>query len=66
VAVIESKPVTIDSLIDEEERRFLARMPESLSRSDEASQVLAVGELQRCARLQWTTLSVGQADEPAF
>jgi glutamate-1-semialdehyde 2,1-aminomutase len=43
VAVIESKPVTIDSLIDDEERRFLARMPQSLARSREASDVLAGG-----------------------
>ncbi|MEP7201888.1 MAG: aspartate aminotransferase family protein [Ilumatobacteraceae bacterium] len=43
MAVIESKPVTIDSLIDEEERRFLARMPQSLARSEEASAVLAGG-----------------------
>ena len=43
MAVIESKPVTIDSLIDEEERRFLARMPQSLARSEEASEVLAGG-----------------------
>jgi glutamate-1-semialdehyde 2,1-aminomutase len=43
VAVIESKTVTIDSLIDEEERRFLARMPQSIARSAEASDVLAGG-----------------------
>ncbi len=43
MAVIESKTVTIDSLIDEEERRFLARMPQSIARSEEASQVLAGG-----------------------
>jgi glutamate-1-semialdehyde 2,1-aminomutase len=43
VAVIDSKPVTIDSLIDEEERRFLARMPQSIARSAEAAEVLAGG-----------------------
>jgi glutamate-1-semialdehyde 2,1-aminomutase len=43
VAVIESKSVTIDSLIDEEERRFLARMPQSIARGEEASEVLAGG-----------------------
>ncbi len=43
VAVIDSKPVTIDSLIDDEERRFLARMPQSLARSAEAADVLAGG-----------------------
>jgi glutamate-1-semialdehyde 2,1-aminomutase len=43
VAVIESNSVTIDSLIDEEERRFLARMPQSIARSAEASEVLAGG-----------------------
>ena len=43
MAVIESKTVTIDSLIDEEERRFLARMPQSIARSEEASEVLAGG-----------------------
>ena len=43
MAVIESKTVTIDSLIDEEERRFLARMPQSIARSAEASDVLAGG-----------------------
>jgi glutamate-1-semialdehyde 2,1-aminomutase len=43
VAVIESKAVTIDSLIDEEERRFLERMPQSLARSQEARTVLAGG-----------------------
>ena len=43
VAVIDSKPVTIDSLIDDEERRFLARMPQSIARSAEAADVLAGG-----------------------
>ncbi len=43
MAVIESKPVTIDSMIDDEERRFLARMPQSLARSEESSKVLAGG-----------------------
>ncbi|HEX2783619.1 MAG TPA: aspartate aminotransferase family protein [Ilumatobacteraceae bacterium] len=43
MAVIEHKSATIDSLIDEEERRFLARMPQSIARSDEASEVLAGG-----------------------
>lgn len=43
MAVIESKSVTIDSLIDEEERRFLARVPTSIARSEEASEVLAGG-----------------------
>ena len=43
MAVIESKTVTIDSLIDEEERRFLARMPQSIARSEEACAVLAGG-----------------------
>ncbi len=43
MAVIETKPVTIDLLIEEEERRFLARIPQSLARADEASEVLAGG-----------------------
>ena len=43
MAVIDTKPVTIDSLIEEEERRFLERIPQSLARADEASQVLAGG-----------------------
>ena len=43
MAVIETKPVTIDLLIQEEERRFLARIPQSLARADEASEVLAGG-----------------------
>jgi glutamate-1-semialdehyde 2,1-aminomutase len=43
VAVIETKSVTIDSLIDEEERRFLARVPQSIARANEASEVLAGG-----------------------
>jgi glutamate-1-semialdehyde 2,1-aminomutase len=43
VAVIDSKPVSIDSLIDEEERRFLARVPQSIARGAEASEVLAGG-----------------------
>lgn len=43
MAVIETKPVTIDQLIEEEERRFLARIPQSLARADEASEVLAGG-----------------------
>jgi glutamate-1-semialdehyde 2,1-aminomutase len=43
VAVIETKPVTIDMLIEEEERRFLARIPQSLARAEEASEVLAGG-----------------------
>jgi glutamate-1-semialdehyde 2,1-aminomutase len=43
VAVIESKPVTVDSLIDDEERQFVARMPKSIARAEEACQVLAGG-----------------------
>ncbi len=43
MAVIDSKPVTIDSLIDDEERRFLARMPQSIARSADAADVLAGG-----------------------
>ena len=43
MAVIETKSVTIDSLIEEEERRFLARIPQSLARAEEASEVLAGG-----------------------
>lgn len=43
MAVIETNPVTIDTLIDEEERRFRARIPQSLARAAEAGQVLAGG-----------------------
>ena len=43
MAVIDTKPATIDSLIEEEERRFLERIPRSLARAEEASQVLAGG-----------------------
>ena len=43
MAVIESKPVTVDSLIDDEERQFVARMPKSIARAAEACQVLAGG-----------------------
>ena len=43
MAVIDTKPATIDSLIEEEERRFLERIPRSLVRAEEASQVLAGG-----------------------
>ena len=43
MAVTETKSVTIDTLIDEEERRFLARVPQSIARSEEASEVLAGG-----------------------
>ena len=43
MAIIETKTVTIDSLIDEEERQFLARIPQSLARAAEASEVLAGG-----------------------
>ncbi len=43
MAVIETKPITIDSLIEEEERRFLERIPQSLARAEEASEVLAGG-----------------------
>ncbi|MGZ7023547.1 MAG: aspartate aminotransferase family protein, partial [Ilumatobacteraceae bacterium] len=43
MAVIETKPVTIDLLIEEEERHFLARIPQSLARADEACEVLAGG-----------------------
>lgn len=43
MAIIETKSVTIDSLIEEEERRFLARIPQSLARAEEASEVLAGG-----------------------
>jgi len=43
VAVIESKAVTVDSLIDDEERQFVARMPKSIARAGEACKVLAGG-----------------------
>ena len=43
MAIIETKSVTIDSLIDDEERQFLARIPQSLARAAEASDVLAGG-----------------------
>ena len=47
MAVIENstatRTVTIDSLIDEQERIFLERMPQSIARSEEASAVLAGG-----------------------
>jgi glutamate-1-semialdehyde 2,1-aminomutase len=43
VAVIDSKVITIDSLIEEEERRFVARVPQSIARSTEAADVLAGG-----------------------
>ena len=43
MASIATKSVTIDSLIEEEERQFLARIPQSLARAEEASEVLAGG-----------------------
>src|SRR5258706_9728284 len=43
MALIDTQPVTIDSLIAEEEARFVARIPQSLARADEASEVLAGG-----------------------
>jgi glutamate-1-semialdehyde 2,1-aminomutase len=43
MAIIETNAATIDSLIDQEERRFLDRMPTSIARSAEASEVLAGG-----------------------
>jgi glutamate-1-semialdehyde 2,1-aminomutase len=43
MAVIETRTVTIDSLIAEEEHRFLERIPQSLARAEEASEVLAGG-----------------------
>jgi glutamate-1-semialdehyde 2,1-aminomutase len=43
VAVIDSKVITIDSLIEEEERRFVDRVPQSIARSTEAADVLAGG-----------------------
>ncbi|MEA3184967.1 MAG: glutamate-semialdehyde -aminomutase [Ilumatobacteraceae bacterium] len=43
MALIDTHPVTIDSLIAEEEAQFLARIPQSLARADEASEVLAGG-----------------------
>lgn len=43
MAVIETNAITIDSLIDEEERRFLSRLPQSLARSEAAGHVLAGG-----------------------
>ncbi|HEY7628060.1 MAG TPA: aspartate aminotransferase family protein [Ilumatobacteraceae bacterium] len=39
----ETHQLTIDSLIDQEERRFRARIPQSLARADHASRVLAGG-----------------------
>ncbi|HEY4609877.1 MAG TPA: aminotransferase class III-fold pyridoxal phosphate-dependent enzyme, partial [Ilumatobacteraceae bacterium] len=43
MAVIESKPITVDSLIDEEESQFISRMPGSIARAEEARKVLAGG-----------------------
>ncbi len=43
MAVIDNKPVTIDTTIDEEEARFLARVPRSIACAVEASEVLAGG-----------------------
>jgi len=43
VAVVESNPVSVDSLIDEQERQFVARMPKSIARAEAASHVLAGG-----------------------